>query len=122
MVCVDFAPVTSGGPAINGHANNASHIDEKSALSSWRDVANGVLNNATKVNGLGRKGPISADIYANTSWQYFWKTTESSKLMFVSNINNIFQKKNITLPTYSSYVWKWSGDDDTDIYEPSAYL
>ena len=111
-VCGDFTPTSTH--------TSAAVVKAKDRGLTWRQAANAVLP-PTTVKGVAQKGQ-PANINKIISWHYSWQSNDYCKLTSRSNVENIFKESNTFLPTYSTYVWKWTGNDDTDIYDPSAYL
>ncbi len=115
--------------AVEQHEKGPAHIDDRnSLLSSWRQIAeasfqtnSGGKRNGT-VSGYANKGTEQANIKVTTKWGYSWTTNDYCKLMTVSTVENIYQQSNTVLPTYATYVWKWTGEDDTNIINPTKYF
>jgi hypothetical protein len=64
----------------------------------------------------------AAEFTCNASWEYEWSST-NLKLPYSSTSNsNYLSTEETTLPTYSSYVWKWVGEDDTSIEFPTKHI
>lgn len=99
-----------------------SRVDDPSERRPWKELAEAAVQ-GHKVAGFGDKGEDNGSVKAKNSWSYAWNTNSYCKLMSPSNTReNIFQYSNTTLPTYETYVWKWTGVDNTDIKNPTKYI
>lgn len=74
--------------------------------------------------GFVRKAREKGSVISSMSWNYSWNSNSGYCQLLSPNgaQANIFNKNKVILPTYSSYVWKWTGKDNTNITSPSAYL
>lgn len=102
-----------------GDRSKASHIDDQDDLTLWSKAA---ITSGLKgpPKGFGAIGSEKASIACESSWSYSWSTNSYCKLVVSDNMSNdVFSKSLSYLPTYASYVWRWVGNDDTNITSPS---
>lgn len=106
----------NGNP--EGSESDASHIDNPEAYILWSEVAKrSGLRGSPK--GFGAIDDGTASIACESSWSYSWNTNSYCKLVSSDNMrDDVFSKDLSYLPTYASYVWRWVGNDDTNITSP----
>lgn len=64
----------------------------------------------------------AANFEADGWWEYSWDSNGCKLTTTTTDPYCFLTTHETTLPTYSSYVWKWSGSDKTDIKNPSKYI
>jgi hypothetical protein len=95
--------------------------DLDSRCTPWDKEANRILVDDNP-QGFADPTGICAAIVGGGSWEYSWSST-NCKLNATSNMmSEIFTTKNTILPTYATYIWKWTGEDDTNITSPTEHI
>lgn len=98
----------------------ATTITDQSRLEkTWREV----VASAMPKNPYGSWAMLESfdkgSIITSTSWSYSWNSNDLVLSADPGWKDNIFKDYKTTLPTYSTYVWKWTGEDDTNIENPT---
>lgn len=87
----------------------------------WTKEANRMLVDDNP-QGFAAPTETCAAIVGGGSWDYSW-SSNNCKLNATSNMmSEIFTTKNTILPTYATYIWKWTGEDDTNITSPTEHI
>lgn len=93
---------------------------ESSTHTDWKTAASRVLQGNPR--GFADGTETSGKVVGGGSWNYFWKSNNCYLTTTKDMQSDIFKAKDTILPTYATYVWQWTGVDDTNITSPKAFI